>query len=310
MTLKLPHRVGRLAVAALLAGTLLALGACGDDGGTATTPQGSVEDQLGFDTAGIQERQSRVEAAISECMKDQGFEYVPIDPLAQRAAVTGSARLSDEDFLKQFGYGVTTLVGRGGEQADPNEAIRASLSDAEKGAYERALWGENAGATFAQAVDTGDFTRIGGCTKLATEAVFGGAEVLTTLQGKLDELDERIVQDQRMVAAIEKWGACMSEAGYRYEDPDDIDPEFLERFREIVGVPVEIGTTALPEGATYDEAELATLQREEVATAVADLACEDEHIAPVEEVVRKQYEAEFRTQNQDLITQVQPAGGA
>ncbi|HLE42914.1 MAG TPA: hypothetical protein VJB36_02760 [Methylomirabilota bacterium] len=308
MTLRTPHRAGRLAVLLTLAVSVLAFGACGDGGSEATTPQGSVEDQLGFDTAGIQERQSRVEAAISECMKVQGFEYVPIDPLAQRAAVTGSARLSDEDFLNQFGYGVSTVIGRGGEQADPNEQIRAGLSDADRAAYERALWGENDGATFAQAVDTGDFTRLGGCTKQSTEAVFGGGDVLTTLQGKLDELDERIVQDQRMVRAIEQWGACMVEAGFKYEDPDDIDPDFLERLREIVGSPVEIGVTALPEGANFEQAELAALQREEVATAVADLACEEEHITPVEDEVRPQYEAEFRQANADLITQVQPAG--
>lgn len=42
-------------------------------------------------------------------MKAQGFDYVPVDPRAQRAALVGTADLSEEDFDKQFGYGITTL---------------------------------------------------------------------------------------------------------------------------------------------------------------------------------------------------------
>ena len=34
---------------------------------------------------------AKVEAAIRDCMKQEGFEYVPVDPIAQRAAATGSA---------------------------------------------------------------------------------------------------------------------------------------------------------------------------------------------------------------------------
>ena len=137
-------------------------------------PNAPVEDQLGFDSAGIMARQSRVEASIRDCMKAQGFDYVPVDPYAQRAAVTGASRLSDEEFLRQFGYGISTLWGRGGQQADPNERIRRSLGPADRAAYERALWGENAGSTFAAAVDSGDFTKLGGCTRRATEASSAG----------------------------------------------------------------------------------------------------------------------------------------
>jgi hypothetical protein len=272
-------------------------------------PSGPVEDQLGFDTAGIMARQSRVEADIRECMKAQGFEYVPIDPFAQRAAVTGASRLSDEDFLNQFGYGISTLWGRGGAQADPNQRLRASLSAADRRAYDRALWGENAGSTFQAAVDSGDFTKLGGCTRKGTEAVFGGAQVLTQLQGKLDQLDERILEDQRMVRALERWTACMADAGYRYEDPDEIDSDLTKRMEKIVGPlpgPFATGPASGHKPQPYDRSALAALQREEVAIARADYACERKEIAPVEAVVRPQYEAQFRQRNQALISQVKP----
>src|SRR4051794_37642218 len=136
----------RTTLALVLAGAALALAGCGgdDSGGTPATaaspgssssespqskasPSGAtVEDQLGFDAAGILARQSRVEAAIAQCMKNEGFDYIPIDPFAQRAALVGSSRLSDQDFLKQFGYGISTLWGHGNPQADPNQRLRAT----------------------------------------------------------------------------------------------------------------------------------------------------------------------------------------
>jgi hypothetical protein len=70
-----------LTVAAL--GAALGVSACGGSGdarGSGSSgkqskqPTGPVEDQLGFDTAGIMARQSRVEAEIHECMKAQGFD--------------------------------------------------------------------------------------------------------------------------------------------------------------------------------------------------------------------------------------------
>jgi hypothetical protein len=307
--LALPLVVAALAAAAAGCGSSSSSDASSSTSTTAAKPNGPIEDQLGFDQAGITARQSRVEAAIRDCMKAQGFDYVPVDPYAQRAAVTGVSRLSDEDFLKQFGYGISTLWGRGGAQADPNQSIRASLSGPDRRAYDRTLWGENAGATFQAAVDSGDFTKLGGCTRRATEAVFGGAQVLTQLQGKLDELDDRILEDQRMVRALERWTKCMASAGYRYEDPDEIDGAITKRMEAIVGpIPGPFATGPGPGEKTppYDHTALGALQRDEVATARMDYSCEQKYITPVEDVVRPQYESAFRTRNQALISQVKP----
>ena len=134
-------RATRPVIALVLTGAALALAGCGGDssggptnaaatsstGSSGAQTTGAVEDQLGFDQAGILARESRVEAAIAQCMKNEGFDYIPIDPFAQRAALVGTSRLSDEDFLKQFGYGISTLWGRGNVQADPNQRLRATL---------------------------------------------------------------------------------------------------------------------------------------------------------------------------------------
>ncbi len=315
----------RVPAAAALLVAVLALAACGGDeeGSTSTSsaaktgtttagntgPAGTVEDQLGFDQAGLIARQSRVEAAIGECMRNEGFEYVPVDPLAQRAALVGSSRLSDEDFLNQFGYGISTLWGRGAPEADPNASIRASLGAADRRAYDRTLWGENKGASFTEAIENGHFDRLGGCTLEATERVFGGAQVLTQLQGKLDALDDRILEDQRMVRALESWSECVADAGFRYEDPEEIDSDLFARMEKLVGpLPGQFATgpPAGEKAQSYDPAALRELQREEVQIARADWACEKKRILPVENVVRPQYEAEFRRENRALMSSVRP----
>jgi hypothetical protein len=106
----------RLIVALALAAALVA--GCGEEE-QSTEPPVELEDQLGFSESGVIERQTRVENLIRDCMKAQGFDYVPVDPLAQQAALTGKAKLTDEEFLEQFGYGISTLFGRtsGSERA-------------------------------------------------------------------------------------------------------------------------------------------------------------------------------------------------
>jgi hypothetical protein len=293
-----------LVLLALVAVAAIPIAGCGTK--KSNEPPKELEETLGFSREGTMELQSRVENKIRECMKAQGFDYVPVDPFAQQQALTGKARLNDEDFTKQFGYGVSTLFGRGNAQSDPNDRIRQSLSPADRLAYDRALGGDNPGVTFAEAVDSGDFTELGGCTKQASEAAFGGSAVLTTLVEKLDGLDERIIQDGRMVKATEKWSACMIDKGYRYDEPDAIDSDLEQRFHGIVGAGVRPGTSTPPPGTSYDKVALTNLQRDEVKIANADLACEKQEITPVEQKVRPQYEADFRKQNSRLLARVKP----
>lgn len=296
----------RHSVVVLAAVAAVLIAGCG--GSKSTAPPVTVEAQVGLDSReGMMELQSRVEGGIRDCMKAQGFEYIPVDPFAQQQAVTGKTRLTDAEFNKQFGYGITTLFGRGGQQSDPNDRIRKSLSTTDRAAYDRALWGEFPGSTFPEAADTGDFSELGGCTKEATDGVFGGPNVLATLVGKLDELDQRIVEDQRMVKATEKWSACMASKGYHYAESDAVDEDLLKRFKAIVGPSARAMQTAPTDPSTsYDHAALAALQREEVKIVNADIECEKANITPVEKTVRAQYEKEFRQQNSKLLARVRP----
>ncbi|MGD9704161.1 MAG: hypothetical protein AB7Q42_25535 [Acidimicrobiia bacterium] len=282
-----------------LAGAALAmlLVACGGDDDSGSGGE-TVEEELGFETDGIIQRQVAAENFIRDCMQAKGFEYIPVDPVAQQADLVGESGLSDDEFEEQFGYGLTTLYEQRKQLVDgPNEAIRNSLSEADRIAYDQTLYGDDPTATFAVVVDTGDYDRLGGCVKEATAEVFGGVEVLQSLQEQLDELDEQIIADPRMVEAISSWSDCMREAGYDLPEPEQVDVVLLSKLEAIVGPPGS-------ETPDYDKEALAELQREEVAMVAADIDCEEEHITPVEEDVRGEYEAAFREENADLLSKV------
>jgi hypothetical protein len=275
----------------------LVLASCGQAGSAADSRP--IEDQLGFDQAGIQARQAKAETLIRDCMKAQGFDYVPLNPAEQQATLTGVHGMSEADFNKQFGFGITTLYDKQtGAAVGPNEKIRSELDAAGRAAYDKALRGEHTDADFQTAVDNGDYSRLGGCTKTAAEQVFGGLENLATLNTKLEELAEKILADKRMVAAVADWSKCMADAGYadlHYQD--EVDAVLKQRLAKIVG-PTDARR------ADYDHAALAALQRDEVTVVNADIHCEEKHVVPVDDKVRPDYEKAFKDANADLLAKV------
>ena len=74
-----------------------------------------------------------------------------------------------------------------------------------------------------------------------------------------------------------------------------------------MGAGVRPGQSTVAAGASFDQAALADLQREEVRIGTADLECEKQEIQPVERTVRPQYEDQFRKENQRLLARVRPA---
>jgi hypothetical protein len=293
-------------IAAGLVCALAGLAGCGGDKADAAKDEDvPLEEQLGLGDEGIRVRQANAENLMRDCMKAQGFDYVPVDPTAQQAALLGAQGMSESDFEKQYGYGITTLYEQRRQLAvaGPNKTIRDSLSEPDRKAYDKALYGDDPTATFFDAIDTGDYGRLGGCLKSSTEQVFGGADVLTSLSAKLDELDEKIRADSRMTKAINEWSACMREAGFDgLQEQEDVDDVLKTKLEDIVGSPEDNASTGAE--ADYDKAALAALQKEEVAMVSADIACEVEHVEDVEEEVTAEYEETFREENTSLLARV------
>lgn len=287
-----------MSAVALAAITAVGLSACGDEGGGKST-DASISEQIGTDGDAKLERLVRAENLIRDCMESRGFDYVPVDPAAQEEALLGSRGLSEEEYIAQYGDGITTLYEERLHLAElgPNLAIRAALSATEQVAYDRTLYGDDPTQTLAVAFDTGDFSLLGGCVKEAADTTFGGAQFFESLVTKLDELDQRVASDPRMVVATERWRDCMKQSGYAFANSDEGDADLENRLEEVVGPPDD-------RNPDYDRAALAALQRDEVAQVTRDVACEDKYVSAVEENVEAEYEREFREQNVDVLAKV------
>lgn len=311
----------------LLAAPLLAalvLSACSGGSKPAATTGADIKATLGIDKAGMALKQTRVEELVQVCMKQAGFEYIPVDPNASAAAVVGTTGLSDDEYRKQYGYGISTIfekvvaaLQKAPASVDPNASIRSRLDTAGVAAYDKALTGGTVDVSVAGAVDAakaGDLSGLGGCVKEGTVAVFGDSNVTAALV-KIEELDKRAEADPRLVAAKEQWAKCMKDAGYDYSDPNAVDGVIQDKLAAIVGASAAKG---LGEGGkfnaaafapgnlpAYDAAALAKLQVEELSTAQTDLACENKFVKDIDAKVKDEYQKKFAAENAALISKAQ-----
>ncbi len=247
------------------------------------TTAGSGSPEFGSEEFGLTMEQlvtriEQVEALIGDCMREAGFEYVPVDfDTVRRAMIADKSApgLSDDDYLAQYGYGISTqfddpsiTLGFG----DQNRARFDNLSGADQVAYKRTLWGANPDVTFAVALEAEDFSQTGGCTRTAVEHTFTPEEMSATYFNPGDLVLE---QDPRVVEAIAAWSECVRAAGFDYSHPDQIEEDIKERFDAITE-----GADPLTLSGSAQEA-LVQLQGEERAVAQVDFDCAETLLEPV-----------------------------
>lgn len=196
----------------------------------------------------------KVEALISRCMRDQGFQYIAADYETVRKGMSADKNmpgLSEQEFIDRYGFGLATMyTGRPPQLStgynparvglgERNVQIFKNLSSADQVAYNRALFGENTDATFAVGIETENFSRTGGCTRKAIEQVFEPEQLKATYYNPKDAL---INKDPRMKAALREYAKKIREAGFDYNHPDEVEPDIRERLAAITNggsIPVE-----------------------------------------------------------------------
>jgi hypothetical protein len=281
------------AITPLIIGGILVLAACGGsdektpDQTQQPTSAGNGSQEIGREEFGMTEEQlvttiEAGEASIASCMADAGFEYIPIDSVTFREAmdIQGTVPgLSDDEFIAQYGYGITTLpptqsFGHGEE----NTAIFDDLPAEDQVAYTRTLVGDHTQATFVNMLEIEDFLQAGGCTETAIQEVFTPEQLSPSFFNPFDALVE---QDPRLIDAQKNWSGCMSEAGFDYETQGDPEDEFIERLDALArGVDPATLTGS-------DKDALTDLQGEERALAAVDLDCAAEFVDDVEKQVEQ-----------------------
>lgn len=334
--MKLPRTSYALAAPVLV---ISLVSACGGENGDLTAQQPkSLEERL---FSGNEADFAKQQQLIRECMVGQGFEYTPAD--TRDAGGPPRPDPDSEDFVKEYGFGISTLFSseiRFDPSDDPNSVYRNSLSDSQKKAYDLALYGQSfgdgtfsssgGGAVVAIPIGGGPGSEGGeDGPKLAAPAGCVGEALKATgvdtslpdsgLFDELNDLEDRIKADPKMVAAMKKWSACMADAGYQYRDRDAAIKELREEFGELTGLKISgdsggfvVSVSASAEGgsdgegkafdplANVDKAKLTQLQEKEKRIASASLKCSEEHVVSVEQKVREGYEADFLADHPEL----------
>jgi len=236
------------------------------------------KEEFGMTMEQLTKRIGGVEEQIGVCMAEAGFEYIPVDFSTVRKAMTSDKSapgLSPAEYLAQYGHGITTQpdkpivrIGLG----DKNRKIFDSLRPEDQTAYLHILLGQHENATFAFGLESEKFSRTGGCTRTAIERSFTPTEMETTY---FNPADAYILADPRSQAALVDYAACMADAGYSYQHPDDVDFDLQVRYDSITQ-----GRDSAEVTGSGLEA-LTRLQSEEIAVTAVNQRCETTVLEPV-----------------------------
>lgn len=267
------------------AGAVLALSGCGA-ASPAARDQPEERPLPGIKEFGLTEEQfaqhvEQTQALIADCMSAAGFEYIPVDVKtieAAQARVRQDPGYTRKTFKEKWGLAVTTRFDNPVRDTGmgPNLEIYNGLSEPDRAAYGRTLWGEDPNADFVFTLDEEDFSSTGGCTREAVSQVFTPEQMRGAYVNPKDVL---VDSDPRIIEARDQWSECMHEYGFEYEeDQDEIIEELQDRLAELVG---EDDPTQLT---GERAAALQKLQEEEIAVSLADLDCQVKH---TDEIYRK-----------------------
>jgi hypothetical protein len=259
-------------------------------------PPGIGTEEFGMSPRELVQAIEKTEELIARCMREQGFQYVAVDYNTVRDGMAADKRLpglSEEEFIKRHGFGVSTLytglppqlstdysparIGLG----ERNVQIYRALSPADQVAYNRALLGEDVNATFAVSLEIEDLSRTGGCTRKAVEQVFKPDQLKA---GHYNPQDALIRKDPRMKAALGFWQREMKKAGFDYAHPDEIEPDLRNRLNALT----EGGKLLVTKMSSDQKAALRKLQDFERVVAAKSFKMQEEVLDPVEERIQKE----------------------
>ncbi len=222
---------------------------------------------LGYDTAQLNDPQASQakfnederarQELIAACMKEQGFDYIPVDPSQYSAfSSAGAEEYGSDEWVAKYGFGITTqrwpqssvgpnLIGYDdaamNEQStvtDPNQAVVEKMSPEEQPAYYAALYGdqasmagdetvseEEATATTAVAADLSG--ELSGCQgKAYAESGDQSNAFYQEFSDELDAMYQRAQNDPRIVEVEKKVSDCVAGKGLQYVNSEELYTSF------------------------------------------------------------------------------------
>jgi hypothetical protein len=207
---------------------------------------------------------------VKKCMESKGFKYwVGWLPTVDDLKVGGYV-LTDVDWAKRHGYG-SRLEDKlqDVQRDDPNHAYANALPEEERVRYSTALEGDPSAEMLKAEVPGGGSiqTPRKSCQVDAKSELYGDFETWFKAEKTATNLTSLYVpdllKDKRFVSAVEKWSACMREAGHDYADPTAVR-EKLPRLTQGLSADKAYATEtrlAVAEATCANETPLATKAR-------------------------------------------------
>ncbi|MGH1504930.1 MAG: hypothetical protein ACRBI6_15350 [Acidimicrobiales bacterium] len=307
---------------------------------------------------------NEAEQRIAACMREQGFDYTPVDQ-GQYMSFEGpddEMEWGSREWTEKWGFGHSTmffgqsqvgpdLVGYDDsfdqqmmedDFVDPNWDYMETLSDGERQAYERALWGNQ--PEFSEDMTEEEMDALweswepDGCQNTAWMDPESNPEQAFWMEfgDELDEIYQRVQADPRVIAALADVEACVAEAGqpwlvdeeqweYFYEQLEGIGPDYEEMEDPLTAAGLDPETMSEaeieafyadyePEPMLLSDADLAVLaevQAEEIAMAIAydDCGAGWQQREELTQEIRIEIEQEWLDENADRLAEFEGSAG-
>ena len=268
--------------------------ALGYDGGEEFTQRDQEEAQAEMD-----EQNRKMEELVSSCMAEQGFDYIPNTNNGGTISYASEDEETDPiENARQNGYGMTTGwgpvtegEGEGEVYVDPNAETYEGMSDSEKAAWDKALYGTPPEITEETDLDTMEWNwEESGCYGAAQHQVYevdaaegDGSGMMAVYEDpqwaelieEMNNLYTEAPNDPAVKELNTKWSTCMSEAGFDFatsqEAMDSINNQINKIFEDH-----QAENPNDTEWTGPTEEDLAPIKEQEIKVAVADYTCQDE----------------------------------
>ena len=218
---------------------------------------------------------TRMNTAVTACMADAGFKYVPVTP-----PINPRDSLTEREDLLEYGYGVNTAPVLP-KLNDPNAPYVAALTAERRTAYRQALQGSTPSSRKSHQ---------SGCIAASyNRHVRPLAAILSRAVTAREQMYEKLTADDRLMTARKAWSDCMAQSGYQYKTSFEISAK-LAKERQDRGGQVS-----------------AQARTEELAIAKVDSACRDRHIDHAFQTVLAEYLAREAPANEKLLSEANQA---
>jgi hypothetical protein len=244
---------------------VLGVAACGGgDGGGSEASDSPLADLFGwndFDPVESRRQELAIEEAIVVCMREEGFEYQPVDYNSQVDADVGQEdyalmQESPEAYGEKYGYGVVRnyelyeepYIGDGGDGyggppfEDPNEDYVMSLSDSERDAYFEVLYGPPQMEEDFDETDP-DGTQLTYAPPLEEQGCQGRARLEVVgddpmndpeIQEAMNDVFSSQQDDPRLENAQRGWVECMAGTLNDYDLPEGMTVERTDSMYQVL----------------------------------------------------------------------------